>query len=299
MGNGKLGAVMTLATRHDVFAGLHAAGCFVLPNPWDAGSARMMAAMGAKALATSSAAHAFTLGRPDMGGVSRDEALAHAEMIVAATPLPVSGDFENGFADDPDGVAETVRLAGEAGLSGCSIEDTQMVADTPAYAEELAVERIRAAVGAARALGRPFMLCARADGVMNGSYDLAEGIRRLQAFEAAGADVLYLPVPPGRVELQVVLAAVTKPVNALAAGPLRDLTVAELAALGVRRISTGSQIARLTHAAIRNAVTAMLGEGSFVPLLQAASGDEIDALLARGADPGGRAGGQPPDPRGI
>jgi 2-methylisocitrate lyase-like PEP mutase family enzyme len=143
------------------------------------------------------------------------------------------------------------------------------------------------------------MLCARADGVMNGSYDLAEGIRRLQAFEAAGADVLYLPVPPGRAELQAVLAAVSKPVNALAAGPLRDLTVAELAALGVRRISTGSQIARLTHAAIREAVTAMLGDGSFVPLRQAASGDGIDALLARGADPGGRAGGQPPDPRGI
>ncbi|MFN7267475.1 MAG: isocitrate lyase/phosphoenolpyruvate mutase family protein, partial [Cereibacter sp.] len=115
---------MTLTRRHEGFAGLHVSGCFVLPNPWDAGSARMMAAIGAKALATSSAAHAFTLGRPDVGGVSRDEALAHAEAIVAATPLPVSGDFENGFADDPDGVAQTVRLAGEAGLSGCSIEDT-------------------------------------------------------------------------------------------------------------------------------------------------------------------------------
>ena len=290
---------MTSGSRHAVFAGLHAAGCFVLPNPWDAGSARMMAALGAKALATSSAAHAFTLGRPDLGAVSRDEALAHAEAIVAATPLPVSGDFENGFADDPDGVAETVRLAGGVGLSGCSIEDTQMVAGTPAYAADHAVERIRAAVAAARALGRPFVLCARADGVMNGSYDLAEGIRRLQAFEAAGADVLYLPVPPGRVELQAVLAAVTKPVNALAAGPLRDLTVPELAALGVRRISTGSQIARLTHAAIRNAVTAMLGEGSFVPLLQAARGDGIDALLARGADPGGAGRGPAPGPPGY
>jgi 2-methylisocitrate lyase-like PEP mutase family enzyme len=239
--------------------------------------------MGAKALATSSAAHAFALGRPDMGGVSRDEALAHAEAIVAATPLPVPGDFENGFADDPDGVAETVRLAGEVGLSGCSIEDTQMVDGSPAYAADLAVERIRAAVAAARALGRPFMLCARADGVMDGSYDLAEGNRRLQAFEAAGADLLYLPVPPGRAELKAVLSAVSKPVNALAAGPLRDLTVAELAAMGVRRISTGSQIARVTHAAIRDAVTAMLGAGSFAPLKQAASGDEIDALLRAGA----------------
>lgn len=257
----------------------------------------MMAAMGAKALATSSAAHAFTLGRPDMGSVSRDEALAHAEAILAATSLPVSGDFENGFADDPDGVAQTVRLAGGVGLSGCSIEDTQMAGGTPAYPFEQAVERIRAAVAAARALKRPFMLCARADGVMNGTYDLAEGIRRLLAFEAVGADVLYLPVPPGRAELQAVLSAVKKPVNALAAGPLRALTVAELAAMGVRRISTGSQIARVTHAAIRDAVAAMLGPGSFVPLTQAAGGEEIDALLRRGAGPRGWAGGQPPHDR--
>lgn len=276
---------MTLAKRHAAFADLHVSGCFVLPNPWDAGSARMMAAAGARALATSSAAHAFTLGRPDMGGVSRDEALAHAEAIVAATPLPVSGDFENGFADDPEGVAETVRLAGEVGLSGCSIEDTQMVDGAPAYLAALAVERIRAAAAAARALGRPFVLCARADGVMNGSYDLAEGIRRLQAFEAAGADLLYLPVPPGRAELEAVLSAVIKPVNALAAGPLRALTVDEFSAMGVRRISTGSQIARVTHAAIRDAVAAMIGAGSFLPLMQAAGGDEIDALLMRGADP--------------
>jgi 2-methylisocitrate lyase-like PEP mutase family enzyme len=270
---------MGLAARHEVFWGLHQAGCFVLPNPWDAGSARMMAAMGAKALATSSAAHAFTLGRPDMGGVSRDEALAHAEAMVAATDLPVSGDFENGFSDDPDGVAETVRRAAEVGLSGCSIEDTRMVDGTPAYDAALAVERVRAGAAAAQALGRPFVFCARADGVINGAYDLAEGIRRLRAFEAAGADVLYLLVPPGRAEL----GAVTKPVNALAAGPLRDLTVAELAALGVRRISTGSQVARVTHAAIREAMAAMLGAGSFAPLKQAASGDEIDALLRQGA----------------
>jgi 2-methylisocitrate lyase-like PEP mutase family enzyme len=270
-------------TRHQAFWDLHQSGCFVIPNPWDAGSARMMAALGARALATSSAAHAFTLGRADMGGVSRDEALAHAEMMVGATPLPVSGDFENGFGDEPDVVAETVRLAAEAGLSGCSIEDTQMVAGNPAYAFDLAVERVRAGVAAARALGRPFVFCARADGVMNGVYGLAEGIRRLHAFEAAGADLLYLPVPPGRAELRQVLASVTRPVNALAAGPLKAMTVAELAAMGVRRISTGSQIARLTHAAIRDSVAAMLGPGSFAPLAGTASGDEIDALLRDGA----------------
>lgn len=274
---------MTLAARHQAFHDLHQRGCFVIPNPWDRGSARMMAALGARALATSSAAHAFTLGRPDMGGVSRDEALAHAADLLAATDLPVSGDFENGFGDAPEVVAETVRLAAEAGLSGISVEDTQMTPGTPAYPFDLAVERIRAGAAAARALGRPFVFCARADGVMNGAYDLATGIRRLRAFEGAGADLLYLPVPPGREELAQVLASVTKPVNALAAGPLKSLTVAELAAMGVRRISTGSQIARLTHAAIRDATAAMLGQGSFAPLAGTASGDEIDAFLLKGS----------------
>ena len=274
---------MTFATRHQAFHDLHQSGCFVIPNPWDRGSARMMAALGAKALATSSAAHAFTLGRADMGGVTRDEALGHAQDLIAATPLPVSGDFENGFGDSPDAVAETVRLSAEVGLSGISVEDTQMVPGNPAYAFDLAVERIRAGAAAARALGRPFIFCARADGVMNGTYDLAEGIRRLQAFQDAGADLLYIPVPPGRSELVQIIASVSKPVNALAAGPLKQLTVSELATLGVRRISTGSQIARLAHAAIRDATVAMLDHGSFGPLAGTASGDEIDALLLKGS----------------
>jgi 2-methylisocitrate lyase-like PEP mutase family enzyme len=274
---------MTLAARHQRFHDLHQSGCFVIPNPWDRGSAQMMAALGAEALATSSAAHAFTLGRPDMGQVTRDEALAHAQDLIAATPLPVSGDFENGFGDTPEDVAETVRLSGEVGLSGISVEDTRMTPGNPAYAFDLAVERIKAGAAAARALSRPFIFCARADGVMNGTYDLAEGIRRLQAFEAVGADLLYLPVPPGKAELAQVLASVTRPVNALAAGPLKQLTVPELAAMGVRRISTGSQIARLTHAAIRDSVTAMLGQGSFTPLKATANGDDIDALLLKGS----------------
>lgn len=247
-----------------------------------------MAALGARALATSSAAHAFTLGRADMA-VSRDEALAHAEAIVAAVPLPASGDFEGGFGDGPEVVAKTVRLGAEVGLSGLSIEDT--AADKGAYGFDLAVERVRAGVAAARGLGRPFVFCARADGVMNGTYDLAEGIRRLQAFEAAGADLLYLPVPPGRRELAQVLAAVKAPVNALAAGPLRDLTVAEMAAMGVRRISTGSQVARVTHAALREAVVGLMA-GDLSVLKAAASGDEMDALLARGIGPDLRAGGK-------
>src|SRR5690554_2156685 len=157
-----------LAARHESFHALHQAGCFVIPNPWDAGSARMMAALGARALATTSAGFAFTLGRPDKGRVTREEALAHAESIVAATDLPVSGDFENGFADEPDRVAETVRLAREAGLSDCSIEDIRMVEGNPAYDFDAAVERIRAGADAARSLPDPFVLCARADGVMTG-----------------------------------------------------------------------------------------------------------------------------------
>ena len=274
---------MTLAARHQAFHDLHQSGCFVIPNPWDPGSAKVMAALGAKALATSSAAHAFTLGRPDLGGVTRDEALAHAEALVAATPLPVSGDFENGFGDSPEDVAETVRLAAEVGLSGISVEDTQMIPGNAPYPFDLAVERIKAGVAAARALGRPFIFCARADGVMHGTYDLAEAIRRLQAFETAGADLLYIPVPPGREELRQILASVTKPVNALAAGPLKAMTVAEMATMGVRRISTGSQIARLTHAVLRDSVAAMLGHGSFAPLARTASGDDIDALLLKGS----------------
>jgi 2-methylisocitrate lyase-like PEP mutase family enzyme len=273
-----------LAERHQTFHALHQSGCFVIPNPWDIGSARMMAAAGAKALATTSSGFAFTLGRPDMGHVTRDEALRHAEQVVRATPLPVSGDFENGFADSPDGVAETVWLAAEAGLSGCSIEDTQMVAGNPAYDFELAVDRIKAAADAARSLLHPFILCARADGVMNGVYDLAEGIRRIQAFEKAGADLLYIPVPPGAEELRRVIASVSKPVNALAAGPLTQLSVKYFAEIGVRRISLGSMIARVTHAAIAEQMQAIVGEGSFRKLSAAASGSKIDAMLIAGSD---------------
>jgi 2-methylisocitrate lyase-like PEP mutase family enzyme len=272
-----------LAQRHERFAELHRSGCFVIPNPWDMGSARMMAALGAAALATTSAGFAFTLGLPDMGRVTRDEALSHAAAIVSATPLPVSGDFENGFGDDPDHVAETVSLAREVGLSGCSIEDTSMSEGNPAYGFELAVERIRAAAAAARALAHPFVLCARADGVMNGSYGMDEAIRRIKAFEKAGADLVYVPAVPDPASLQRVIDAVRVPVNALAVGAVAKMRVAEIAALGVRRISVGSQVARLTHAAIRDSVTDMLGEGTFARFAGGARGSEIDALLLRGA----------------
>jgi 2-methylisocitrate lyase-like PEP mutase family enzyme len=266
------------------FRALHVPGDpFVLANAWDLGSARMLAALGAQAIGTSSAAYAFTLGRPDMGRVTRDEALAHAEALVAATPLPVSGDFENGFGDAPDAVAETVRLSCEAGLAGLSIEDTAPP-DGAAYPFDLAVERIRAAAAAARACPRDLVLVARADGVMTGVYDLEEGIRRLQAFEAAGADCLYLPMPPSMDDVARICASVTKPVNAIAAGPFTAATRADFARAGVARISLGSALARATHRLIRDAAEAMLGPGGdFSVLSRSIPGAEVDALLARGA----------------
>ncbi|MCI5074430.1 isocitrate lyase/phosphoenolpyruvate mutase family protein [Oricola sp.] len=276
----------TLALRHQQFEALHKRGCFVIPNPWDIGSARVMAALGAQALATTSAGYAFTLGRPDMGHVTREEALIHAGTIVAATTVPVSADFENGFADDPDGVAETVRLAGEVGLSGCSIEDTMMIDGSPAYPFQQAVDRVAAAADAARSLGRPFVFCARADGVMNGAYDVDEAIRRIRAFEAAGADLLYVPLPPTMESLVQIVKSVSKPVNALAAGRFARYSKSDFEAAGVRRISVGSAIARATQQVLVDATTAMLDDGDFSPLTKAASGKAIDFMLQAGRDAG-------------
>lgn len=269
-----------------IFRDLHRPGDpFVLANAWDAGSARLLAAMGAAAIGTTSAGHAFTLGRPDMGGVSRDEALAHAEALVAATPLPVSGDLENGYGPAPEDVAQTVVLAAEAGLAGCSIEDTDLPGPG-AYPRDRAVERIRAGASAARALGRDFVLVARADGVMNGSYDLGEAIARVQAFEAAGADCVYVPLPGDASALSRVVEAVGVPVNALAAGPAGHLTRDHLAAIGVARISLGSVLARMTHHTLIEAGRAILSKGVF-DSHPAASGQEVDELLVRGARPAG------------
>ena len=272
-----------LSNRHHRFWDLHQSGCFVIPNPWDIGSARLMAAAGAKALATTSAGFAFTLGRPDMGRVSRDEALQHSEQIVGATSLPVSGDLENGFGDNAATVAETVILAREAGLSGCSIEDTQMTEGNPAYKLDDATERVAACVDAARQLDDPFVLCARADGVMNGAYDMDEAIKRAIAFASVGADLIYVPLVPDLSSLQRVVDSVDKPVNALAAGAVANLTVDELAEIGVRRISVGSMIARVTHAATVETTTAILKTGSFARFSAAASGSHIDAMLEEGA----------------
>ena len=259
-----------------------------MPNPYDVGSARLMAALGAPALATSSAAHAFALGRSDMGRVSRDEALQHATEIVAATSLPVNGDLENGYGHSPDDVAETVLLAAEAGLSGCSIEDSRIpiAADAQpeqfSYSFELALDRVRAGVEAARSLEDPFIFTARADGVLIGSYDMAEALARVKAFEEAGADVVYVPIPPSLDDLEAVCKAVSCPVNALAAGPFTNHTKSEFAARGVRRISLGSSIARATHRVVHDVVKAMLDDGDFTPLQRSISGDDVDRLLAKG-----------------
>ncbi len=263
------------------FRALHVPGRpFILTNAWDAGSARMLESLGAQAIGTSSAAHAFTLGRPDGGTVSRDEALAHAQALVAAVSLPVSGDFENGFGDAPEDCAETVRLAAEAGLAGISIEDIDFAAGAP-YPAGLAAERIRAAAAAARALPRDFVLLARADGVMTGDYGMDEALVRVRAFDAAGADGLYVPMPPDMDALAEVVRATDKPVNALAAGPFARKSLADFAAIGVARISLGSALARVTHRAIFEAAGAMFGEGDFTKLAGGMPGAEVDALLRR------------------
>ncbi|WP_456390506.1 isocitrate lyase/PEP mutase family protein [Profundibacter sp.] len=251
---------------------------FILANAWDAGSAKMLAGLGAQAIATSSGAHAFTLGCPDMGTLTRDEALAHAQELIAAVNIPVSGDFENGFGDAPEVCAETVRLAGEIGLAGISIEDVALPATT-AYDFDLAVERIRAAAAAARALPQDFVLVARADGLMNGRYDLDEAILRIKAYEAAGADCVYIPQPASMDDLARICAATSLPVNALAAGKFANISRTQFAAIGVARISLGAALARVTHRAIYDAATAMFGDGDFSALTKALPADELEKLL--------------------
>ena len=273
--------------RHDpgsALRALHRPGDpFVLANAWDIGSARILAALGAEAIGTTSAGFAFTLGLPDGARIGRDEALAHAEALVRATALPVSGDLENGYGDAPEIVAETIRLAAEAGLGGASIEETDLPG-AGAYDAELAVERIRAGVAAARGLGRDFVLVARADGLLTGSYDLAEARRRIEAFAAAGADCVYIPGLPHIESVAAVCRSVPVPVNVLTTGPLTALPRSAFAAAGVARLSLGSGLARLAHAALRDGAREILADGDFRRLATAASGREIDALLSAGAE---------------
>ncbi len=263
----------------ETFRALHIKGDpFIMVNVWDRGTAKMMQSMGAKALGTSSAAHAFTMGRPDGGTISRDEALAHAAEILSVVTVPVQGDFENGFGDDPDTCAETVRLAAEVGLAGICIEDIS-TDGFDAYDFDLAVERIRASADAARSLPHDFVLTARADGILRQRYDLDETIRRLQAFEAAGADCLYAPLPATMDDLAQICSATNTPVNALVAGSYAQQPLKAFAEIGIARISLGSSLASICQRAIHDAASAMLDHGDFEPLLAGIKGGKINALL--------------------
>ncbi|SDY95615.1 2-Methylisocitrate lyase, PEP mutase family [Jannaschia faecimaris] len=263
------------------FRALHQPGNpFILANAWDVGSARMLRALGAQAIATSSAGFAFTRGLPDGGRVSRTEAIAHAKDLANHLKCPVSADLEDGFGPEPSDAADTVAEAARAGLAGCCIEDVD--ADGAAYGLTVSVARVKAAVAEARRANHDFVFCARADGVMTGAYDIEEAIARIQAFEAAGADVLYVPMPETLEGLTRICAAVTAPVNALAAGPWTQTTRDEFAAAGVARISLGSALARATHQTIRDAAHDMFGAGNFTKLGGIGSG-EVDGYLEDGA----------------
>lgn len=255
----------TQTERGEAFRALHQRdGLFVLPNPWDAGSAKMLASLGFEALATTSAGLAFSLGRRDAEGtVSREEALANARAIVEATPLPVAADLENGYGDEPEQCAKTIVLAAQIGLVGGSIEDATGDAQSPIYPLELAVERIRAAVAVARSLPFTFTLAARAENFLHGRPDLDDTLRRLVAYAEAGADVLYAPGLSTHEEIRAVVSAVApRPVNILVGSPNLRLSLDELAELGVKRVSLGSNLARVAYGAFFQAAEELARSGS-------------------------------------
>lgn len=248
------------ATR---FRALHErTGVFIIPNPWDVASARILAATGFEALATSSAAAACAVGKRD-GSLSRQEALAHIRVIVAATELPVSADLERGFGDEPETVAETIRLAAASGVVGCTIEDTTGNPDRPLYDFSLAVERIAAAAEAARALSFPFVLTARAHNLMYPAASLDETIKRLQAFETAGADVLFAPGIPDLDAVRAVCSAVSRPVNFMVGIKGKSFSVAELASAGVKRISLATSLYRAAMTGFLEAISEIRNSGQF------------------------------------
>jgi len=254
---------MTHQDRAERFVALHEAGCFVIPNPWDRGSAVLLAGLGFEALASSSAGQAFCQGLPD-GSLGREATFRHLRDLVDATPLPISADLENGFGDAPEACVDTVRAAAALGIVGGSIEDASGRADDPIYPFDLAVARVRAAVAAARALPLPFVLTARAENLLWGRPDLDDTIRRLQAFAEAGADVLYAPGLKTADEVaRVVQAVAPKPVNVLMGLPSSTLDLAALAALGVRRVSVGSSFARAAYGELLRAAGGVLQTGRF------------------------------------
>jgi len=272
----------TQAEKGRRFVELHArAGAFIIPNPWDAGTARMLERLGFEALTTTSAGLAYTLGKRDgTGDVTRDETIANAKAIVDATDLPVAADLENGFGDSPEDAAETIRLAGDvAGLVGGSIEDSSGNAQKPIYDFTHAVERIAAAVAAARAFKFPFVLVARAENYLHGRPDLDDTIRRLQAFEAAGADALYAPGLTKEADIRAVCASVKKPVNVVMGLRSGSFSVAELAAMGVRRISVGSSLSRAALTGFMSAAREMKEHGTFKYAESAIPYADVNAMM--------------------
>jgi 2-methylisocitrate lyase-like PEP mutase family enzyme len=261
------------------FRALHdGPGAFVIPNPWDIGSACILAGLGFQALATSSAASACALGRRDHG-LTRDEALGHARMIVDATDLPVSADLEKGFGDAPEVVAETIRLAAEVGLVGCTIEDATGNQDSPLYDLRLAVERIAAAAQAARALPFPFMLTARTHNFLYAEPRLEDTISRLQAFEKAGADVLFAPGLPDLASVRAVCTAASKPFNFMAGIKGKSFSVGELAAAGVRRISLATSLYRAAMSGFLDAAREVRDTGQFGFLDRCVTTPELNNVI--------------------
>jgi 2-methylisocitrate lyase-like PEP mutase family enzyme len=268
--------------RAEAFKALHErAGIFVVPNPWDAGSAKILASLGFEAMATSSAGLAFSLGKPDgTGTVTREETLLNVLSIVAATNLPVSADLENGYGDDPDSCAATILLAAKAGLAGGSIEDATGRPDDPIYPFDLSVERIKAAVKAARSLPFPFTLTARAENLIHGRPDLKDTLRRLEAFADAGADVLFAPGLKTREEIDAVVRTVApRPVSVVMglSGPVFSLD--DLARLGVKRVSLGSSLARAAYGAFFHAAEEIRQKGSFTFAQDIVSYDRLNSLF--------------------
>jgi 2-methylisocitrate lyase-like PEP mutase family enzyme len=278
-------AVLNIAEKRQEFRRLHEAGCFVIPNPWDIGSARMLQGLGFKALASTSSGFAWSQGRPD-NGISRDMALEHLAELVAATDVPVNADFESGFAADPTGVAQSVRLAVEAGVAGLSIEDSTGDAAAPLFTLEEAVERLQAARRAIDRAGPDTLLVGRAECYLVGRPDLQETIARLQAYANAGADCLYAPGLRTRDEIAALVAAVApKPVNLLI-GWTSDLTASDVAALGVRRISVGGALARAAWGGFMRAAQLIAQEGRFDGFADAAAGKDLNAFF--GGEQGAR-----------
>jgi 2-methylisocitrate lyase-like PEP mutase family enzyme len=269
----------TQAEKAERFRALHRRdGAFIIPNPWDVGTARLLARLGFEALATTSAGYAFSVGQRD-NTVGRDRMLAHVATIAAATDLPVSADLENGFGDASETVAETIRRAAAAGVSGGSIEDSTTRPDDPVYDRSLAVERVRAAAEAARSLPVPFTLTARAENYLLGRPDLADTIARLQAYQEAGADVLYAPGLTAAADIATVVRSVDRPVNVLTGLPEIRLSLAELSAIGVKRVSIGSALSRIAFGAFLNAAREMADRGTFEFVEEAVSSQELADLF--------------------